>query len=85
MASHTDTAPDTGNRHAAQVAIGFAPALGEDCRPGTEVEEGVWVLAGCYPLAEAQPVPALSPLVTLLGAGLLLLTGVFGLRHLRRP
>lgn len=84
-ASHTDTAPNTGSRNAAQLAIAFAPALGEDCRPGTEIEEGVWALAGCFPLAEAEPVPALSPLVTLLAAGLLLVTGMVGLRHLRRP
>jgi hypothetical protein len=84
MASHSDTAPNTGNRNPAQVAIAFAPAEGEDCRPGTEIDDGVWALAGCYPLVAAQPVPTLSPLVTLAGALVLLLTGLLGVRYLRR-
>jgi hypothetical protein len=83
-ATHTDTAPNTGNRDAAQIAIAFAFAEGDDCRPGTEIVEGVWTLAGCFPPAAAEPVPALSPLA-LGGAALgLLLTGVYSVRRLRR-
>ena len=82
-AMHTDTAPDTGNLKAAQLAVAFGFAEGEDCRPGTEVEEGLWTVAGCYPLT-TQPVPVLSPLTMGLVALSLLLTGFFGVRYMRR-
>jgi hypothetical protein len=82
-AMHTDTAPDTGNRQAAQFAAAFGFAEGDDCRPGTEIEEGIWTLGGCFPLA-TEPAPVLSPLVLGMSALGLLLTGFFGVRHMRR-
>lgn len=83
-AMHMDTAPNTGNKNAAQVAIAFGFAEGEDCRPGTEVAPGLWTVAGCFPLDKTAPAPALSPLATGFGALLLLAAGVFGLRRMRR-
>ena len=85
-AMHMDTAPDTGSRKAAQVALAFAPAEGEDCRPGTEVAPGEWFLAGCFPVPATRPAPALSPVVTALAALLLLIVGAVGLRlrHMRK-
>lgn len=83
-ATHNDIAPNSGNTHAAQVAIAFAPATGEDCRPGTLIEGDQWVLAGCFPTAVVRPTPALSPIATAVGAVLLLLTGALGLRRIRR-
>jgi hypothetical protein len=82
-AMHTDTAPDTGERHAAQFAIALAPALGDDCRPGTEVAEGAWLLAGCYPVTAPEGAPALSPLATGGAALLLLAAGFVALRRRR--
>jgi hypothetical protein len=84
-ATHMDTAPNTGNKKAAQIAIAFGFAEGEDCRPGTEIDENIWALTGCFPAAAAEPVPVLSPLALGVGALGLLLTGFLGVRHLRRP
>jgi hypothetical protein len=83
-ATYMDTAPDTGSRNAAQVAVAFAPAEGADCRPGTEITTGEWELAGCFPTPAARGAPALSPVATALAALLLLMVGVVGLRHMRK-
>ena len=79
----TETAPDTGNTHAAQFAVAFAPAQGEDCRPGREVSEGEWILSGCFPLP-GTPAPALSPFVSGALGGLLLIGGAVGLYRRQR-
>jgi len=85
MAMHTDTAPNTGNTNPAQLAIAFGFAQGEDCRPGTEIDPGVWTVAGCFPLGATNPVPVLSPWVTGLAALLLFSAGVVAVRRVRRP
>lgn len=61
-ATHTETAPDSGNRSSVQIAFSYGLAIGEDCRPGLPSPSGPneWLLAGCYPLAVPQPAPALS-------------------------
>ena len=83
-ATHMDTAPDTGSRNAAQVALAFAPAEGADCRPGTEITTGQWELAGCFPIPASRPAPTLSPVATALAALLLLMAGAVGLRRMRK-
>lgn len=84
MAMYTVNAPDTGSRNAAQVAIAFAPALGDDCRPGTQVGDDEWILGGCFPLAATTAAPALSPIATGIGASVLLIAGIAGLYRRRR-
>jgi uncharacterized repeat protein (TIGR01451 family) len=79
----TETAPDSGNTRAVQLAIAFAPAEGNDCRPGREVAEGEWILSGCFPLP-GNPAPALSPFVSGALGGLLLIGGAVGLYRRQR-
>lgn len=83
-AMYTANAPDSGSRNAAQVAIALAPALGDDCRPGTEVGDDEWILGGCFPLATSTSAPALSPIATGIAAGVLLIAGMTGLYRRRR-
>jgi hypothetical protein len=84
MAMHTDTAPDTGNTNPAQIALAFGLAAGEDCRPGTEVEPGIWTVAGCFPVVPPDPAPVMSPGVMALAAALLFGAGIFSVRRLRK-
>lgn len=83
MAMFTANAPDTGSRNAAQVALAFAPAEGEDCRPGTPIGNDQWILGGCFPLATSTPAPALSPIATGIAAGVLLIAGAVGVYRRR--
>lgn len=82
-AMHTDDAPDTGNRDSAQLAVAFALASGPDCRPGTEISPGLWIVGGCFPTPETSQVPTLSPLTLALLGSLLLAAGAVTL-HFRR-
>jgi hypothetical protein len=83
-AMYTANAPDSGSRNAAQVAIAFAPAVGDDCRPGTQVGDDEWILGGCFPLATSTSAPALSPTATGIAAGILLIAGMTGIYRRRR-
>lgn len=83
MAMYTANAPDTGSSNAAQVAVAFALAEGEDCRPGTQVGEDQWILGGCFPFVTSTPAPALSPIATGIAAGVLLLAGAAGVYRRR--
>src|SRR5262249_28904673 len=78
---HTDTAPNSLNGNPAQLAIAFALAEGADCRPGTNLGDDAWLLAGCFPIGSLQPAPVLSPLTTAIVALLLLSAGLFGIRY----
>ena len=76
----TDTAPDTGTRHAAQVALAFGFASDSDCRPGAEIAPGVWLLSGCFPTPENRA-PVLSPVALGVVAATLLGIGALALRR----
>ena len=83
-AMHTDNAPDTGNTDPAQVAVALAFASGPDCRPGTEIDPGLWLLGGCFPLVAESRVPMLSPLSLALLASILFGCGVLAVCRQRR-
>jgi hypothetical protein len=65
------------------LAFALAPALGDDCRPGTEVNPDEWYLSGCFPLPAAAPAPALSPTALYVLVALLVGAGVLGLKRMR--
>jgi len=79
-----DTAPNSVNHQAAQLAIAAGAARGNDCRPGTEVTTGQWALAGCFPTAPTSPVPVLSPRILALCAVLIGALGIVTLYRQRR-
>jgi len=78
-----DTAPDSIDHQAAQLAFVSGAARGTDCRPGTETAPGEWALAGCFP-ANSRLAPAVSSRTLGACAALLTAVGVVLLYRRRR-
>lgn len=65
------------------LAFALAPAVGDDCRPGTEVNTDQWILSGCLPVETAAPAPSLSPVALYALVAVLIGAGLFGMKRLR--
>lgn len=83
MDTATHSATVVGGGMSAQFAWASGSAVGEDCRPGTEVQPGGWVLAGCCPDVAPVGAPILSPFALYAVAALLLAAGALGLYRRR--
>ena len=78
-----DTAPNSPNHQAAQLAFVTAAARGTDCRPGIQVEEGIWEIGGCFPL-NGSVAPVMSLRMFGVCTALLFAAGIVHLYHRRR-
>ena len=65
------------------LALALAPAEGDDCRPGTEVDPDQWILSGCFPVETAAPAPLLSPVALYALVVVLIGAGLFGMKKRR--